>query len=130
MATNEALALEEATAQAIDGLRDALARRDRDAVMACFTDDAVFSPSIGGEAANHHGPAAAADALLKFINSVTSGKSESVRRILLGEEAYSEFKLTGTNADGQPVVVHGCDYFLVRDGKIAIKNAFRKVQPA
>jgi len=27
---------------------------------------------------------------------------------------------------GEPSQSHGCDYYLIRDGKIAAKNAFRK----
>ncbi|MBA2302801.1 MAG: nuclear transport factor 2 family protein [Acidobacteria bacterium] len=33
---------------------------------------------------------------------------------------------TGTRADGTCVEVHGCDVFTFRDGKIALKNSYRK----
>ena len=35
----------------------------------------------------------------------------------------------GTRADGTRVEVHGCDLFTFRDGKIALKNSYRKNRP-
>ena len=36
---------------------------------------------------------------------------------------------TGTRADGTRVEVHGCDLFTLRDGKIVLKNSYRKNRP-
>ncbi len=114
------------TEEAIAALSTALAARDREAVAAAFAPDAVFSPSIGGDAVAYHGAEAAADGLFVFLGAFGSGQFESVRRVFAGDEAYAEWRFVGLSKDGEEVVVHGCDYFLVRDGKVAIKNAFRK----
>ena len=41
----------------------------------------------------------------------------------------SEWTFTGTQKDGVGVAVTGCDLFTFRDGKIAIKNSYRKNRP-
>jgi ketosteroid isomerase-like protein len=38
----------------------------------------------------------------------------------------SEWTFTGTRADGVRVEVNGCDLFIFREGKIALKNSYRK----
>jgi hypothetical protein len=45
----------------------------------------------------------------------------------VGDEAYNEWKWVGVTNDGEPSESQGCDYFLIRDGKVALKNTFRKV---
>ena len=42
----------------------------------------------------------------------------------------SEWTFTGTRADGARVEVHGCDLFTCRNGKIVVKNSYRKNRPA
>ena len=37
-----------------------------------------------------------------------------------------EWVFTGTRADGTRVEVNGCDLFSFRDGRIAVKNSYRK----
>jgi hypothetical protein len=41
----------------------------------------------------------------------------------------SEWIFTGTRRDGTRVEVRGCDLFTFRDGKIAVKNSYRKNRP-
>ena len=35
---------------------------------------------------------------------------------------------TATAQDGSRIEVNGCDIFTFRDGKIAVKNSFRKIR--
>jgi len=42
----------------------------------------------------------------------------------------SEWTFTGTDKDGTSVEVNGCDIFTFRDGKILIKDSFRKMRSA
>lgn len=46
-----------------------------------------------------------------------------------GERGVSEWKFAGTRNDGMRIEVHGCDVFAFRDGKIAVKNSYRKNRP-
>jgi ketosteroid isomerase-like protein len=41
----------------------------------------------------------------------------------------SEWTFTGTRKDGARVEVNGCDLLTFHDGKIAIKNSYRKNRP-
>ena len=50
----------------------------------------------------------------------------NARHLVRGERGVSEWTFTGTRADGTRVEVHGCDLFTFRDGKIALKNSYRK----
>ena len=51
------------------------------------------------------------------------------RHFVVGDRGVSEWTFTGTRADGSHVEVHGCDIFTFRDGRIALKNSYRKNRP-
>jgi hypothetical protein len=48
---------------------------------------------------------------------------------VVGNRGVSEWIFSGTQAEGNRVEVVGCDVFTFRDGKIAVKNSFRKNRP-
>jgi ketosteroid isomerase-like protein len=50
--------------------------------------------------------------------------------VVIGNRGLSEWTYTSTLPDGKRVHVNGCDIFTIRDGRIAVKNAFRKDRPA
>jgi ketosteroid isomerase-like protein len=115
---------EDVTATTVRALNDALNARDREATVALFASDGVFRPGAAG--ANFEGPEAIADALFGFLELHESGQFDVVHEMLAGDEAYSEWKWVGVTVEGEPFESHGCDYYLIRDGKIALKNTFRK----
>ena len=45
---------------------------------------------------------------------------------LAGNRGVSEWVFTATGPNGVRVEVQGCDVFTFRDGKIAVKNSYRK----
>jgi ketosteroid isomerase-like protein len=51
------------------------------------------------------------------------------RHFVTADRGVSEWTFTGTRKDGKRVEVTGCDVFTFRNGKIAIKNSFRKNRP-
>ena len=51
------------------------------------------------------------------------------RHFVQGDRGVSEWTLTATRLDGQRLEVNGCDLFTFRDGKIAVKNSYRKNRP-
>jgi len=53
----------------------------------------------------------------------------NARHFVCGDRGVSEWTFTGTRADGPRVEVHGCDVFTFRDGKIALKDSYRKNRP-
>jgi uncharacterized protein (TIGR02246 family) len=116
---------EDTTATTVRGLEEALNARDREAAAALFAPDGVFHPGASG--ASFEGPAAIADALFGFLGMHKSGQFETVHEVFAGDEAYNEWKWAGVTNEGQRSESHGCDYYLVRDGKIAVRSTFRKV---
>ena len=116
---------EETAAATVRAMNDAMNARDREATVALFASDAVFHPGAAG--ANFAGPEAIADALFGFLDIHKSGQFETVHEVFAGDEAYSEWKWAGVTNEGEPSETHGCDYYLIRDGKVAVRSTFRKV---
>jgi hypothetical protein len=112
------------TATAIRALNDALNARDRAATAALFAADSQFHAGASG--ACFEGPEAITDAMFGFLDAHKSGHFETVREVLASDEAYSEWKWVGVTTEGAAAESHGCDYYLIRDGKVAVKNTFRK----
>jgi ketosteroid isomerase-like protein len=53
----------------------------------------------------------------------------NARHLVAGERGISEWTFTGTAADGSRIEANGVDVFTFRDGKILVKNVFRKDRP-
>ena len=51
------------------------------------------------------------------------------RHVVTANRGVSEWTFTGTRKDGKRVEVNGCDLLTFRDGKIAVKNSYRKNRP-
>ena len=115
----------QATATTVHALTDAVNARDRAATVALFASDGVFRPGAAG--ASMEGPEAIADALFGFLSAHKSGQFETIHEVFAGDEAYHEWKWVGVTNEGEPAETHGCDYYLVRDGKVAVRSTFRKV---
>ena len=115
---------EDTTATTVRGLNDALNARDREATVALFASGAVFRPGAAG--ASFEGPEAIADALFGFLELHKSGQFEIVHEMYAADEAYNEWKWAGVSNEGERSESHGCDHYLIRDGKVALKNTFRK----
>ena len=116
---------EETTATTVHALNDALNARDREATVALFASDGVFRPGAAG--ASFEGPEAIADALFGFLGAHESGQFETAYEVFAGDEAYHEWKWVGVTNEGEPADSHGCDYYLIRDGRVAVRSTFRKV---
>jgi ketosteroid isomerase-like protein len=115
---------DDTTATTVRALNDALNARDREATIALFASDGVFRPGAAG--ASFEGPEAIADALFGFLELHTTGQFEILHEMFSGDEAYNEWRWAGVTNEGKPSESHGCDYYLIRDGRVALKNTFRK----
>lgn len=106
-------------------------RHDLDALMSMMTSDCVFEAS-GGNAVNgerHQGQLAVRAAYAAVFDQYPDAHWGDARHIVSGDRGVSEWTFTGTLKGGKRVEVRGCDLFTFRDGKIAIKNSFRKNRP-
>jgi steroid delta-isomerase-like uncharacterized protein len=117
-----------ATLKLLDDFAAAWNRHDVDALMACMTSDCVFDASAGREVAGTRsvGPAAVRAAYAAVFATYPDARWNQPRHFIAGNRAVSEWTFTGTMKDGTKVEVNGCDVFTLKDGKIALKNSYRK----
>jgi ketosteroid isomerase-like protein len=110
---------------------DAWNRHDVDALMSMMTTDCVFEAS-GGNAVDgerYEGQRAVRAAYSAVFEQYPDAHWGNARHFVTGDRGVSEWTFTGTLKDGKRVEVTGCDLFTFQNGKIAIKNSFRKNRP-
>ena len=112
----------------LDRFADAWNRHDLDALLSMMTDDCVFEASAGPrvEGQRSEGKQAVRAAYAAVFETFPDAHWANARHFIAGTRAVSEWTFTGTQKDGTRVEVAGCDLFTLRDGKIAIKNSYRK----
>jgi len=117
--------------QLLDRFADAWNRHDLDALMSMMTDDCVFEASAGPDVNGQRseGPTAVRAAYAAVFETFPDAHWGEARHFVAGNRGVSEWTFTGTRQDGQHVEVNGCDLFTIRDGRIAIKNSYRKNRP-
>lgn len=115
----------------LQAFADAWNRHDADALMGFMTDDCVFEASAGQEVCgtSYLGREAVRAGFSDVWRIYPDAQWRSPRHFVCGDRGVSEWSFTGTRADGTRVEVNGCDIFTFRDGKIAIKNSYRKNRP-
>jgi steroid delta-isomerase-like uncharacterized protein len=115
----------------LEAFADAWNRHDVDALMSMMTDDCVFEASAGRmiDGERHEGRPAVRAAYAAVFEQYPDAHWGNARHFVSGERGVSEWIFTGTSTDGRRVEVNGCDLFTFLDGKIAIKNSFRKNRP-
>jgi steroid delta-isomerase-like uncharacterized protein len=116
----------------LDAFADAFNRHDADALMSFMTADCVFEASAGPEVcgARYAGRDAVRAAFVDVWTTFPDARWSAARHFVHGDRGVSEWTFTGTRApDGSRVEVRGCDLFTFRDGKIALKNSYRKNRP-
>ena len=116
----------------LDRFADAWNRHDLDALMSMMSDDCVFQASAGDavDGQRNEGPHAVRAAYAAVFDAFPDAHWANARHFIAGERGVSEWTFTGTRTDGKRVEVTGCDLFTFRDGKIVIKNSYRKNRPA
>ncbi len=101
---------------------------DVEALLDCMTDDGIFYGSAGTDRDGNKsvGKGALRASYSELWATFPDAAWNQVRHFVSGNRAVTEWHFTGTKADGSKVNVRGCDVFLIRDGKIAVKDTFRK----
>src|SRR4051812_21531255 len=114
------------TTEWLQAFADAWNQHDVDALMTFMTDDCIFEASAGPDVCGTR--AKGRDAVRAAFAEVWSVFPDAhwgdARHFVSGERGVSEWIFTGTRADGTRVEVNGCDLFIFRDGKIAVKNSY------
>lgn len=113
----------------LDAFADAWNRHDVDALMTFMTRDCVFQASAGSDVdgTRYEGSEQVHKAFAEVFAAFPDAHWGGARHFIAGDRGVSEWTFTGTRAaDGKRVEVTGCDVFTFRDGKIAVKNSYRK----
>ncbi len=106
-------------------------RHDLDALMSFMHEDCVFQTAAGPDACGTRfvGTAAVRLAFAMAWQNVPDAQWTNGVHFVQGDYGTSLWTFTGTAADGTRVETDGVDVFTFKNGKIALKNAFRKARP-
>ena len=121
----------EVTPEVLQAFADAWNRHDVDALMSFMTDECVFEASGGPEAwgTRYVGRDAVRAGYAEVWSTFPDAQWGNARHFVSGDRGVSEWTFTGTRTDGSRVEANGCDLFTFRDGKISVKNSYRKNRP-
>lgn len=122
---------EPAALQVLADFAAAWNRHDLAALMSFMHADCVFETAAGAEqfGTRHEGHEAVARAFESAWKAMPDAQWRNGRHWVAGERGVSEWTFTGTAADGTRTEADGVDLFTFRDGKILVKNVFRKNRP-
>lgn len=106
-------------------------RHDIDDIMTFMSDDCVFQTPSGAETfgTRHVGQQAVRQAFAAIFEAMPDANWSQGSYLVQANLGLSQWRFTGTGADGRRVDVDGVDVFTLKDGKIQVKNAFRKDRP-
>ena len=115
----------------LDSFANAFNAHDADKILSYMTEDCIFEASAGPDVNGEKfvGKDAVRKAFEDVFKNYPDAKWISARHFISGDRAVSEWIFSGTKPDGSKVEVAGCDLFTFRNGKIYIKNSFRKNRP-
>jgi ketosteroid isomerase-like protein len=115
----------------LESFADAWNRHDVNGLMSMMTEDGIFEASAGSEVSGerHEGQKAVRAAYEAVFSQFPDARWSNPRHFVKGNRGVSEWTFTGTLKDGRRVEVTGCDLFTFRNGKIAVKNSYRKNRP-
>ncbi len=116
----------------MDRFTEAWNRHDLDALMSMMTDECVFEASAGPQVNGQRseGKPAVRAAFAAVFETFPDAHWGNARYFIAGDRGVSQWTFTGTQSDGKRVEVNGCDFLTFSDGKIAVKNSYRKNRPA
>lgn len=116
------------TTEFLQSFADAFNAHDINAIMSHMTDDCVFEasagPDVNGE--KFSGQEQVRKAFEEVFATFPDASWNDPKHFISGNRGFSEWTFRGTRRDGTRVEVTGCDLFIFREDKIAIKNSYRK----
>ena len=98
------------------------------AIMSFMTEDCVFEASAGEQMDGEKftGQEEVRKAFENVFSTFHDAHWANPKHFISGNRGFSEWIFTGTKSDGSKVEVTGCDLFTFKNGKIAVKNSYRK----
>ena len=119
---------DEVTLEFLDAFAAAWNRHDVDALMTFMIDDCVFESSAGPDVSGtrYVGREAVRRGFAGAWEAFPDAQWRGARHFICGNRGVSEWTFTGTRVDGTHLEDNRCDVFMFREGKIALKNSYRK----
>lgn len=121
-------------AAVLERFSQAWSRGDVDALMDLMTEDPEYRASTGpGPGAVYRGRDAVGAAFARLLSAPPADDSPLPPGdvAFFGNRALSFWSLPGRAPDGAPAVIEGVDVMtFAADGRIAVKDAYRKAWPA
>lgn len=116
------------TIEFLEDFGEAFNRHDVDAIVAHMTDDCEFYLSNGPDVHGfrYSGRDRVRQGVQYVFDQYPDGRWEEARHFVAGDRGVSEWVFRGTQADGTRVESRGCDVLTFRDGRIAVKDSYRK----
>ena len=107
---------------------DAFNAHDIKTIMSLMTDDCIFEASSGEQMDGEKftGKEEVSKAFENVFATFHDAHWGEAHNFISGNRGFSEWVFRGTKSDGSKVEVTGCDLFSFKNGKIAIKNSYRK----
>ncbi len=112
----------------LDEFAAAWNRHDTDAILSMMTEDCVFEASRGPDVKGtiYTGQAEVRRGIEEVFATFRDAQWNGPKHFIAGDRGVSEWVFTATGLDGAHVEVQGCDVFTFREGRIAVKNSYRK----
>lgn len=125
-------AASQVTTDFLQAFSDAWNRHDIDALMSFMADDCVFHAAAGPELQGRTfaGHEAVREGFQLAWQTFPDAAWLDGEHFVCGERGVTESTFCGTKSDGTRIQARMVDVFTFRDGKILVKNAFRKDRPA
>lgn len=119
------------TVQTLQDFAAAWNRHDIDALMGFMADDCVFNAVAGQELVGRSfkGRQAVREGFEMAWQTFPDAAWLDGDHFVAGDRGVSECTFSGTKADGSRIEARMVDVFTFKDGKIAVKNAYRKDRP-
>ena len=116
----------------LDDFAAAWNRHDTDTILSMMTEDCVFETSRGPDVKGtvYAGQGEVRLGIEEVFATFPDARWNRPRHFIAGDRGISEWVFTATGPDGARVEVQGCDVFTFRNGKIAVKNSYRKQRTA
>ena len=119
------------TSQTLAEFADAWNRHDLAALMSFMHDDCVFHAVAGPDLLGRSfiGRTAVSEGFKAAWTNFPDAAWLDGDHFVTGDRGVSESTFKGTKADGSRIEARMVDVFTFKDGKILVKNAYRKDRP-
>ena len=121
-------AKDQVTTEFLQKFADAWTAHDIDKLMSFMSEDPLFQLSVGPDkdGGRYQGWDNVKAGFQAVLDMFPDGAWGDDSHFVAGDRGVSEWTFTATAPDGKAIEVRGCDILSFENGKISVKNSFRK----